>query len=155
MAQKGSEESIRGQVRNIAAKFIKSKSGEVSYSEIMRHLYEQLPSANKNTLLGAINAFRADLPKDIGRPGRGVFVFNASSKRATGAPKKAAATKKAAPAPREEALYEPFADWLVNEVEEASEAYALGGKISNDKWATPDVVGLYQPRRGDHIQFPH
>ncbi|EEF93364.1 hypothetical protein CATMIT_02009, partial [Catenibacterium mitsuokai DSM 15897] len=99
VAQKGSEESIRGQVRSIASKFIKSKSGEVSYSEIMSHLYEQLPSANKNTLLGAINAFRADLPKDIGRPGRGVFVFNASPKRTTGAPKKAAATKKAAPAP--------------------------------------------------------
>jgi len=60
VAQKGSEESIRGQVRSIASKFIKSKSGEVSYSEIMSHLYEQLPSANKNTLLGAINAFRAD-----------------------------------------------------------------------------------------------
>jgi len=42
---------------------------------------------------------------------------------------------------KEEGFYKPFADWLVNEVEECTRAIPLGGNLFRDKWGTPDVIG--------------
>ena len=56
---------------------------------------------------------------------------------------------------REEAYYEPFANWLKGEngLNECTEAVALGGKCLNQKWGTPDVIGIYRPSPEDVIQF--
>lgn len=55
---------------------------------------------------------------------------------------------------REEDFYKPFADWLINEVEEATKAIPLGGNKFRDKWGTPDVIGIRESRRSDIITFP-
>ena len=55
---------------------------------------------------------------------------------------------------KEEDFYKPFADWLVNELEECTKAIELGGNIFRDKWGTPDVVGVRESKRSDIIQFP-
>ncbi|GAH76754.1 unnamed protein product, partial [marine sediment metagenome] len=36
---------------------------------------------------------------------------------------------------KEEQFYKPFADWLVNELEECTKAMPLGGNKFKDKWA--------------------
>ncbi|MSR07676.1 MAG: hypothetical protein EXR93_11510 [Gemmatimonadetes bacterium] len=55
---------------------------------------------------------------------------------------------------REEEFYEPFADWLVNELEECTKAIPVGGAVFKDKWGTPDVIGIREPRKSDIIKFP-
>ncbi len=62
--------------------------------------------------------------------------------------------KPAAPKVKEEAFYEPFADWLVNELEECTNAIAVGGNAFKDKWGTPDVIGIREAKRGDLIKPP-
>ena len=42
----------------------------------------------------------------------------------------------------EKDFYQSFADYLKNNLEECSEAIALGGNIFGDKWGTPDVLGI-------------
>jgi hypothetical protein len=55
---------------------------------------------------------------------------------------------------KEEDFYEPFADWLVNSLEECSRAIPIGGSRFKDKWGTPDVIGVREPKKSDIIQFP-
>jgi hypothetical protein len=54
---------------------------------------------------------------------------------------------------QEEDFYEPFADWLKNELDEATIAIPLGGAGLQKKWGTPDVVGVYKPLASHRIKF--
>ncbi|MDP3296529.1 MAG: winged helix-turn-helix domain-containing protein [Thermodesulfovibrionia bacterium] len=55
---------------------------------------------------------------------------------------------------KEEDFYAPFADWIVNSLEECTRAVPLGGKIFQDKWGTPDVIGIRSPRPSAIIKPP-
>jgi hypothetical protein len=55
---------------------------------------------------------------------------------------------------QEEHFYEPFAEWLVNELEECTKAIPLGGSRFKDKWGTPDVIGVRAPRPSDIVKPP-
>ncbi len=55
---------------------------------------------------------------------------------------------------KEEDFYIPFADWIVNSLEECTKAIPLGGKKFQDKWGTPDVIGIRELGRGSVIQAP-
>jgi hypothetical protein len=49
---------------------------------------------------------------------------------------------------REGDFYKPFADWLVKELHECTEAKPVGGNIFGRKWATPDVMGVRKQEPG-------
>lgn len=55
---------------------------------------------------------------------------------------------------REEDFYEPFANWIKNELEDVTRAIPLGRNKFKDKWGTPDVIGLRESQRGDIIEGP-
>lgn len=55
---------------------------------------------------------------------------------------------------KEEDFYAPFADWLVNSLEECTRAIPFGGKKFEEKWGTPDVIGVRELGRGSVIQAP-
>lgn len=60
---------------------------------------------------------------------------------------------------KEEDFYEPFAKYLKSSdddnasLSECTKAIPLGGNVFGDLWSTPDVIGLYEPKRGDVIKF--
>ena len=54
---------------------------------------------------------------------------------------------------KEEQFYEPFAEWLVGELEECTKAISLGGNRFGGKWGTPDVIGVRESRKSDVIKF--
>lgn len=54
---------------------------------------------------------------------------------------------------KEQVFYQPFADYLINELEECTRAIELGGSKFKDKWGTPDVIGVLEPKRSDPIKF--
>lgn len=54
----------------------------------------------------------------------------------------------------QEVFYEPFSDWLVNEIEDCTKAIPLGGNRFKDKWGTPDVIGKRASKASDIIQSP-
>jgi hypothetical protein len=53
---------------------------------------------------------------------------------------------------KEESFYQPFADWLCNELQECTKAISFGGNRFRDKWGTPDVIGKREPTRSDIIK---
>jgi hypothetical protein len=54
----------------------------------------------------------------------------------------------------ESAFYKPFADWLVEDVEECTKAIPVGGAVFRVKFGTPDVIGVRKPSVGDIIPAP-
>jgi len=117
----------------------------VRYSELVSLLQTALPDVPKNTIHGNIWNLET-LVTDVVKPSRGLFLHAKFS------------DKQPSPSPKlnvkEEQFYEPFADWLVNELEECTKAIPVGGNTFKDKWGTPDVIGVREPRKSDIIKFP-
>jgi hypothetical protein len=56
--------------------------------------------------------------------------------------------------PREQDFYAAFADYLVSDLEECTKCIPLGGCIFQDRWGTPDVIGIRKARESDIVKFP-
>lgn len=52
----------------------------------------------------------------------------------------------------EKLFYEPFAEYLKNDLEECTKSITLGGNKFGDKWGTPDVLGVYKFSDADPIR---
>ena len=107
------------------------------------------PETPKNTIHGSVWDLATRYPKDFTKPSRGLFVAVASP---DGTP---TMTPPVLPTPKvsEEDFYETFADWLKNELDEATIAIPLGGSGLQKKWGTPDVVGVYKALASHRIKF--
>jgi hypothetical protein len=43
---------------------------------------------------------------------------------------------------------------VVKELEECPKAIAVGGAVFRDKWGTPNVIGIREPKKSDIVKFP-
>ncbi len=122
------------------------------YSELVRAISETFPVIPVNTIHGSLHKFRTELPSDIHVPTRGLYK---STKYHEDGEAQVEITKKIKEEKiKEEDFYESFGDWLVNELEECTRTISLGGNRFKDKWGTPDVIGVRDPRRSDIIKPP-
>lgn len=122
------------------------------YSILVRRVKEGLPDVNLGTIHGNIWNLETRLPEEIYKPARGVFRhvrFKETEPTEVSIIPEPTLIKIA-----EEQFYEPFADWIVNELEECTRAISLGGNIFRDRWGTPDIVGIRKPAESDIIKPP-
>lgn len=121
------------------------------YSELHREICAALPDIPENTVHGSLHKFRTELPDSYYLPVRGLYrhVRFRSQDEAVSEEKTKKKTKI-----KEEDFYEPFADWIVNELEEATKAISLGGNKFKDKWGTPDIIAVREAKRSDIIKAP-
>ena len=149
--------TITGQIRKIALDILTEKPEGVRYSDLQRKILEQDSSLKSNTIAGATWDLETTFPDKVYKPDRGVFRLVKFKEDVTTQPyQQSLSTTKTKKKKniKEEEFYQPFADWLVNELEECTNAIGLGGNIFRDKWGTPDVVGIRESKRSDIIQFP-
>ncbi|MEM0144117.1 MAG: hypothetical protein QXL94_09315 [Candidatus Parvarchaeum sp.] len=129
-----------------AIKILKSNSNGVRYSELVRNISKELPDIPVNTIHGIIWNLETQVPY-IYKPARGIFRHlkfrNEEIQDEEELPLKNV---------KENKFYEPFAQWLVAEIEECTEAIPLGGNKFKGKWGTPDVIGKLEPRRSDIVK---
>ncbi len=135
-----------------AIEILKNNPDGIRYSELVRKMQQEFPDIPVNTIHGTIWDLDLRVPKKIYKASRGLFrhtTFQEVEISEVGreVPKEIERVK-------EEDFYKPFADWLVNEVEECTKAIPLGGNKFKDKWGTPDVIGKREPRRSDIIEAP-
>jgi hypothetical protein len=88
-------------------------------------------------------------PSEITKPSRGLFLPASSAVGGVTVSPPVLPPGKI----REEDFYEPFADWLKNELDEATVAISLGGAGLQKKWGTPDVIGVYKALASHRIKF--
>jgi len=132
-----------------AIEIIKNAPEGIRYSELVRKIQKEFPDTPVNTIHGTIWNLHLRMPDEIYKAARGLFRHANFRDREIRreVPKEIGIIK-------EENFYQPFADWLVNELEECTKAIPLGGNKFKDKWGTPDVIGKREPLRSDLIKPP-
>ncbi|MBI5324257.1 MAG: hypothetical protein HZB41_03080 [Ignavibacteriae bacterium] len=148
--------TITSRIQNFAFEILDLKPEGVRYSYLVRRILELDSSINQNTIRGATWDLDIQYPEKIYKPDRGVFRLVKFKEEILLQPDEQIRPKRVIKEKtiKEEDFYNPFADWLVNELEECTNAIPLGGNIFKDKWGTPDVVGVRESKRSDIIQFP-
>ena len=144
--------TIREKIIAKAIEILKSNPDGVRYSDLVRKIHEKFPEIPVNTIHGTVWNLETRVPNEVYKPARGLFRHvdfkeEEISKKEQKIPPEIEKIK-------EEDFYEPFAKWLVNELEECTKAIPLGGNRFKDKWGTPDVIGKREPRRSDIVKGP-
>ncbi|MBI4168931.1 MAG: hypothetical protein HY510_03240, partial [Acidobacteria bacterium] len=146
----------RETIRRKALELVATRPTGIRFSELARMIQESFPDIPLNTVISNMWNLDAVFPDTVYKPARGVF--KAIKFRDAEAQQEASALEEAprpSPgAPAEEDFYEPFADWITNELEECTKAVQLGGNRFKDKWGTPDVVGIREPKKSDIVKPP-
>ena len=125
----------------------------VRYSDLVRRVLELDDSFKPNTVHGNVWNLDERFSDRVYKPSRGLYRLIKYREPGTDQLKEELVPKQPKKY-KEEEFYEPFADWLVNEMEECTKAIALGGNRFRDKWGTPDVIGKRESKRSDIIQAP-
>jgi hypothetical protein len=133
----------------------------IRWTQMMRRVREQHPETPENTIHGATHALLSK-EADIVKIARGTYLLKkyldvATQNKETLAPDvesiEVQTPKGAKLKIYESDFYEPFAEWLRDEIEEVNEVVSVGGNILKGKWGTPDVIGVLKPRAYDHVKF--
>jgi hypothetical protein len=125
----------------------------VHYSDLVRKVHETFPEFPLNTIHGSLWNFKTHLPKEIYQPALGAY-RNVVFRKEEVDEEEQKVLPPQVERIKEEDFYAPFAEWLVNELEECTRAIPLGGNRFRDKWGTPDVIGKREPLRSDIVKAP-
>ena len=145
-------ETRREKIIPKAIEILKLNPDGIHYSDLVRRISQEFPDIPVNTIHGTVWDLDKRLPNEVYKPARGLFRHvnfkeEEISKEEPKLPFEAVMIK-------EEDFYKPFANWLVNELEECTVAIPLGGNKFKDKWGTPDVIGKREPQRSDIVKAP-
>ena len=132
-------------IKELALKIVSETPGGIRYTNLVEAISKANPETPKNTIHGSVWDLHQKYPKQITKPSRGLFVSGTTPTPAIPSPP---------PKVKEEDFYEPFAEWLKNDLDEVTVACALGGSGIKAKWGTPDVIGVYKPLASHLIKFP-
>lgn len=154
--------SKREKIQFKALELLEAAPSGIRYSDLVRAV--QTATGEKvNTVHGAVWDLDKAHSNSVTKPSKGLFlaskyvtpVLSGPGPVVTTPPIPPTTTGPALlPAVQESDLYEPFADYLLNDLEECTKAIALGGNKFKDKWGTPDVIGKYEARPSDIIKPP-
>lgn len=139
----------RERILNKIREILKNKIDGIRYSELHREIKESLPEVNVNTIHGNLWYLKQKIDsgkiQDISRPEKGVYILSGYLEGGQ------RFVREETEDPDllirkiiEEDFYQPFADYLVQELEECTRAVPLGGSRFQDRWGTPDIIGTYR-----------
>ncbi len=130
-----------------AVELIKGNPKGLRYTELQRELQNYFPNTPPNTIKGSI--WNLDVTsKEVYKPTRGLFKYRFANEEEI-----EESIEITIPRIKEEDFYEPFSDWIKNDLGECTEAVAFGRNYLGKKWGTPDVIGIYKPSLRDVVKF--
>ncbi len=141
-------------IRAKAIDLLKSTPSGIRYSELKKIIHHEFPEFSLGSIGTDVWNLDTKLPNKVYKPARGLFRHILFREEEIAAQEKSVPTAHEKSWIKEEDFYKPFADWLVNEIEECTKAIPLGGNKFRDKWGTPDVIGTREPLRSDIIKAP-
>lgn len=140
------------QIRDLARRLVSERPGGIRYSELIKEIAAGSPETPVNTIHGSTWDLATRFPAEIIKPSRGLF--QPASAAVGTADDVDRDIEKIVAGFVETDFYEPFADWLKNDLDEVTVVSSLGGAGLKTKWGTPDVVGVYKPTASNLIKFP-
>jgi hypothetical protein len=145
---------VTERIKSKAFELLEQHPEGLRYSELKAKIQASDSGFNSNTINGSIWNLDAAFPEKVYKPSKGLFRLLKHKPPESEVPELVSAPPVSPSKVKEEDFYIPFADWLVNEIEDATQAIPLGGNTFKDKWGTPDVVGKQESRRSDIIKGP-
>lgn len=144
--------TIREKVCKLALKILEEKKEGIFYSDLVEAIREALQDrVNVNTIRGALHYFRNEVVKsensEVLNPDRGFYILK---KYYQAQVPEAEEVRKTVPETEEQRkvvesdFYEPFANYLRDELQECTKTLVLGNHQFGDKWGTPDIIGVYR-----------
>lgn len=141
----------REQIRTIAVELLLSNPEGIKYMQLVNLLKTHFPDIPVNTIHGSMWNLDLVMPNEVYKPDRGLFRHISFKEKIT--KEDLEITPKIAQVElKEEDFYQPFADYLKNELEECNKVIKLGGSKFKDKWGTPDVIGIKKSMPSDIIK---
>ena len=113
------------------------------YSDLVRRILDLDGTFKQNTVHGTVWNLDERFPDRVYKPSRGLFRLTKYRGADTDQLKEELVPKQPKKY-KEEDFYEPFADWLVNEMEECTKAIALGGNRFRGRGAGLSCYGRNQ-----------
>lgn len=135
------------ELRDLARQIVRDSVEGIRYGQLITMLLDRFPATPRNTVGGSIWNLNELYPTEVEKPTRGLFKARAVERQ------EAVVDSRPSERMREEMFYESFADWLKNDISDATDAMPLGGSGLRSKWGTPDVIGVYKPVPSDRIKF--
>ncbi len=108
------------QIQDLARSIVAKAPGGIRFRVVVNMIYTANPENSKNTIDTTVSSLATRFPAEITKPNRGLFV-PANAAGSTILPPDVPP-----PTLAEEAFYVPFADWLKNDLDEATVAIRLG-----------------------------
>ena len=139
--------SIGARIREEAVRIIADHPEGVRFSDLRRQIHGVNGSFKMNTITGALKDLETRVT-EVEKPSRGLYRLGVAD------PDGHVVVPPMPFTIQEEKFYEPFADWLKNDVEDVTSAIPLGGNRFKDKWGTPDVIGKRDSRPSDIVKPP-
>lgn len=129
----------------------------ISYSNLVAQLQEIFPNDPYGTITGTVWNLDTRLSDQVYKPSRGLFRLTKYRQEVLTNFSPPIVVELSPPQQeiiKESDFYEPFADYLKNDLEECTTAIALGGNRFGGKWGTPDVFGIFRSRESDIVKMP-
>jgi hypothetical protein len=142
------------QIRERAKAIVAENPGGIRYGAIVDRILQENGETSLNTIGSHVQDLAKTYPKEILKPSRGLYKPADAGGDDTVVIGDTEQTTPSGARIRESDFYEPFADWLKNDLDEVTDVAVLGGASMKTKWGTPDVVGVYKPLAGNLIKFP-
>jgi len=143
--------SAKARIAQKAIELLAQEPEGVRYSALIRRLAAELPSIPLNTIIGGLVGLAEYKPDEVYKPAKGLFQHTQFRNAGNSPPPEASV---AASPVREKDFYDAFADYLREDLEECTKSISLGGNVFQDKWGTPDVIGIRKARESDVVKFP-
>jgi hypothetical protein len=142
--------TIRQQIVQKSMEILENEPEGLRFSVLCKKLGQEMPDIKPKNIPATL-VILENLTPEIYKPIKGVFRLTKYKEKEE--------VETSIPSPtyekfKEEDFYEPFATWLVEELEECTKAIPLGGSKFKDKWGTPDVIGVLKPKPTDIFPFP-
>lgn len=126
----------------------------IGYTKLTAFIKADLSDIPENTIRSNIWNLNEKV-NEISKPERGIFfltkylspekqIESLQNQFSNKVSKKNAKNMEKIKPPLEELFYQPFADYLLSDLEECTKAISLGGNKFGDRWGTPDVFGIYK-----------
>jgi hypothetical protein len=143
--------SAKTRIAQKAIELLAQEPEGLRHSALVRRLQAELPDIPINTIRGSVVGLAEHKPQEVYKPGKGMFQH---ARYRDGETASAIEPVPVAPPAREEDFYASFADYLTEDLEECTKCIPLGGSTFQDKWGTPDVIGIRKARESDIVKFP-
>src|SRR5437016_3824038 len=111
-------QSKKETIRAKAVEIIEGHPTGIRYSQLVKQIHEALPDIPLNTIHGNVWNLEVKVPDRVVKPARGVYLAAKYAEGTAAEPTAPTPTEAAQEEIQEEQFYEPFAEWLMTELEE-------------------------------------